>query len=334
MTTTIPNKLLSMTLAVILGTVWGAPHTFAQGQPAIEVLELRFEQTARFLEGFSAEKDKLGQKIEKNDEEIQQLKSNDQLSYLERQKLEALLKASQDVSKKVAALDRKIRESQQRHTQTGQQLIKLYESEIDKAVAALEKGGQNAQNRQAFLNRIDRLRHKRTSVQQAAGLQKVDELQINQLDISPDDTPRQVRQKGDLLKDQEEKYRTRARALQARAAELQKELDLRTRVSEMVEDLALFDQQEEALTNLASQSGESAVTAGLDVVESSDRAALAGETILVGQKDFDFITLSGDVIEDLIENLAHQEQEAEARADSLSLRAAQFYHAAEELKKQ
>lgn len=334
MTTTMRNKLLAMTLAVVLGTVGGASHTFSQGQPTLEVLELRFEQTARFLDGLAVEKDNLGQKIGKNDEEIQKLKSKKKLSYLERQKLEALLKASQDISKKVAALGRKIRESQQRHTQTGQQLIKLYESEIDKAVAALEKGGQNVQNRQTLLNRIDRLRHKRTSVQHAAGLQTVDELQINQLDISPNDTPRQVRQKGDLLKDQEEKYRKRARALQTRAAELQKELDLRTRVSEMVEDLALFDQQEEALTNLPSQSGETAVTTGLDVGDATTRAALAGETILVGQKDFDFITLSGDLIEDLIASLAHQKQEAEARADSLSQRATQFYHAAEELKKQ
>ncbi|MCH8021245.1 hypothetical protein IH785_15460 [candidate division KSB1 bacterium] len=98
-----------------------------------------------------------------------------------------------------------------------------------------------------------------------------------------------------------------ASRLGSQREELTKELNLRNRIDDLVTDLALFDQQEEILGNLITSDGGSRLAAADESNPDTEisQGFRASEThlIFVGQKDFDFSTLSTEQLEEVIENL-------------------------------
>ncbi|MFQ6113307.1 MAG: hypothetical protein ACE5NG_04355, partial [bacterium] len=113
--------------------------------------------------------------------------------------------------------------------------------------------------------------------------------------------------------------------------ELHKELEIRNRMNDLVTDLALFDQQEEALGDVSTVNKE---TMTLDERGNpTTTKEFIEENLLVGQKDFDFSSLATHYLEDAIEQLKKRQQTIEAQADSLADRAQAFYQAAQEMKR-
>jgi len=276
--------------------------------------------------------------LQQNAAQIQELKNKSELNYFQHQKLEGLLKDSQDLSNRMANFDSEIHKMNRRLVKIGNELLTIYDGEIRKSLNNLENKDLSQGYRKTILQNIETLRRKKKNVKNRIGQENTIKIRMSQLRIAPEDTPRKIKQKADLLKDQEDKFRHLANRLSSQREELTKELNVRNRIDDLVTDLALFDQQEEILGNLTTSDGGSR-SAAADASNPSAEitpglSASEANLVFVGQKDFDFSTLSTEQLEEVIESLMAQEKRAEVKADSLGRQAETFYKAVKQPKKQ
>ncbi|MFQ5676256.1 MAG: hypothetical protein ACE5G1_10195 [bacterium] len=305
---------------------------------SMRAVEQQFHEVESKLVALADERNEFKTILEKKAGEIQKLQNKTNLNYFQRQKLEGLLKDSQDLSTKIRSVDAKLTANNKKLKDLGRKLLEIYEFEIRKSLANLETKELAQSHRKTILKNIERLRRKKETVKRQINRKSPPEIRLSPLTIEPDDTPKQIEQKADLLKDQEDKFRALADKLAQQRKDLKKELNLRNRIDDLVADLALFDQQEEILSNLSPQtSGSRNLNIADESQASTDvgEAKVPGETDLffVGQKDFDFSVLSSEQLEEILLSLEKQEQRAKARADSLRKQADTFYGTAKELKK-
>ncbi len=306
-------------------------------QSAIEILEIKFQQEEDALAGLRAQRGETNARLEQQKTEMATLQAEKNLGFLKRTRLENLMQQSLDLSTELDAIEREIRETEKRFAETGKTLLGLYIEALNQTLAKLESGDTSPVLRQQLLEQVTSLRQKKQEMLSRLGLQHPQDLQVGALRISPTDSPTQVRHKADLLKDQEDKYRKLAEELKGQSKNLGRELELRYRIEDLVADLALFDQQEEAIGELDPQSVSAAadeLNSIGEVAGAVDRAARdLASSRFINQKDFDYSRLSGEELEQAIEALERRQQIAESKADSLRNRAQQFYRAAEDLKK-
>ena len=297
-------------------------------------LENEFSQIGSSISQLNNKRQMLSKQVQAYATEIQELKNKDKINYFQRQRLEGLLKDSQDLSKQIETIDSKVQSLNKLYRKTGNQLIRLYDSDINKSLKNLEKKQLSPELRQSLILEIETLRAKKEDVKRKIAPDELKEFRLLRLEIEPEDTPKQIKQKADLLKDQEDKLRSLENQINKQTKELQKEVEIRTRIGEFVTDLALFDQQEEALGDV-NPSTEALVDFGeLPGPESGVDRAFIQENLLVGQKNFDFSSLSSERMEDVIENLKERQNRLHALADSLARQAEAFYNAELEMKKQ
>ncbi len=295
-------------------------------QPTLEVFELKFERLDRYVQTLKQEIKLLHEQIQEKTAQIGELKASGKLDYLQQQSLKRLLQESQDLSNTVTEHDLSLREAKVNWGKSGNALLRLYDEEIARALQQLESTKSSKKRKETVYHKLAGLRNKRQQLKVTLEQQEVQEVKVNELKISPEDSPKKIRQKADLLKDQEEKMRRQSKALHGRSKELQSQLNLRIRMSELVSDLALFDQQEEAVTALSA--ARSVAETGTDFTD----AAVSQDNRLASQKSFDFEVLSTEQIEELILQIKKKQHITAARADSLADRANKFYQAAEKLR--
>lgn len=267
--------------------------------------------------------------------EIRDLKAKENRSYFQQQRLERLLKDSQDVTNRIEKLDSQLQALQKSYVKSGKKLVGLYDSEISRLLKQLENQQLAAARQREVLQEIERLRVRSESLKDRIGESKIAKHKIPRVEIEADDSPKQIEQKADLLKDQEDKLRASASLIEKRANELKKEMELRSRMNDLVTDLSMFDQQEEALGNVNTFDGQDfrGETADLGAVDHSQVGNLIEQSLIFGQKDFDFTTLSPEQLEEVIATLKKQEERLKAQADSVAQQAERFYKAAQDLKK-
>lgn len=302
-------------------------------QPTIEVLELAFEQIENTQRALNDEVQALKGSIQKNDTDVQKIKQNEKLGYLQRQRLESLLKESQTYSIQIVKLNNILEQQKAALQKLGNKLIRNYDLEINKYLKKLDDKSLPPSVQKNHYTALKIFRGKKSAIQEKTGLQKLDRFELNQLTIKPEDSPKKIEQKADLLKDQEDKYRKIGKQFDSRITNLKKELNLRNRIEDLVTDLALFDQQEEAIGDINTASEEALGTALIDGADRGSSPAPGLQNILVGQKDFDFNSLSEGDLEDVINKLEVDKLKAESKADSLANRAKSFYQKAESRKK-
>jgi len=324
---------------IIVFSLWllAGENVFAQGSR--RVLESQFVEIDSASSELKNKKNVLKNRLQQKAAQIQELKDQSELNYFQHQKLERLLKDSQDLSYRMANFDSEIRKMSQGFVKTGNELLTIYDSEIRKSLSNLANKDLSQEYRKTILQNIETLRGKKENVKSRIGHGNAIEIRVSQLRIEPDDTPIRIKQKADLLKDQEDKFRRLANRLNSQKEELTRELNLRNRIDDLVTDLALFDQQEEILGNLSTSEGGSSRLAGADESNPDTEISQGLRTsesnlIFVGQKDFDFSTLSTEQLEEFIESLINREKQAEVKADSLGKQAETFYKAGKKSKKQ
>lgn len=303
---------------------------------SIAVLETEFTRVDSVRIKLEKRRAELSERARSFAKEIEELKRNDDLSFFQRQRLNKLLKDSQQISNGVESIDSEINIAGKRYTQIGEKLLQLYDAEIEAALGSLERSEQISV-RQKAVRTIAALRAKKDDLQAKIDPNKLKDLKISELRIDVDDSPRQIERKADLLKDQEEKLRAQVVRLEKQTTELERELVIRDRMSDFMTDIALFDQQEETLGNLTP--GRTQGVANLNAAdEASGSADLAvrqdAGNLFVGQKDFDFTNFSPGRLEAAIELLKRQQKQFTIHADSLGQQANLFYKTAKEMKKQ
>jgi len=327
------NRISTATVFCIMVCVRPAP---AQ-QPTLEVLETTFEQQETLLTTLQDQKRRLGVRLDEKEKEIRLLKSDNDLGYLRRARLEKLLQESQDVAGKIEGIDEQQRRTQEALAATGRQLIARYQALLNETLAKLERKKHDTALRKTLTLKISQLRRKKEATLAKMGLRNPQDVIVGKVEIAPTDTPRQIREKGDLLKDQEEKLRALSKQLDKQSHEMQQELQLRNRIDDLVTDLSLFDQQEESISELQPDrvSSASEGSSDLGMVDGPAGSAFAVlDGLLVSQKDFDYTALSTDDLDQAIQQVLRRQKFAQSKADSLAERAKHFYQAAEDIYKQ
>lgn len=298
-------------------------------------LENEFSKIGSSISQLSSQRQKLSELVQAYATEIQELKNKDKINYFQRQRLEGLLKDSHDLSKQIETIDSEVQSLNKLYRKTGNQLIRLYDSDINKTLKDLEKKELSPELRQNLIVKIEALRAEKEDVKRKIAPDDLREFRLLRLKIEPEDTPKQIRQKADLLKDQEDKILSLTNQINRQTNELQKELEIRTRIGEFMTDLALFDQQEEALGDVnVSEEALNVVRENQPATDFTMDPKFIQENLLVGQRNFDFSSLSSEQLEDVIDNLKESQSRLHALADSLAQQADAFYKAEQEMKKQ
>ena len=308
-------------------------HLLAQ---EIASQEKELARSDSLIQKLSNQRNTLTSDVASYAKEIQDLKAQSGRSYFQQQRLERLLKDSQDVTNQIKKMDSQLYSLQNAYVKTANRLVYLYDAEISKLLKQLENQKLESARQRDFLQEIERLRLRSESVKNKVGTSKIGQHKITRIQIEADDSPKQIEQKADLLKDQEDKLRAAATRIETQANDLKKEMELQNRMNDLVTDLAVFDQQEEALGNVNTFdvqdfTGESGPTGQLGAGETR---SLIEQNLFVGQKDFDFSNLSPEQLEDVLANLKKQEGRLKAQADSLGRQAETFYKTAQDIKKQ
>ena len=324
---------LRLALAVLAVSL--AAPSVSWAQPRVQKLESVFVRLEAQLDSLQQQKEQKTQRVQLYSEEIRALEAKGGLNYFQRQKLEERLKKSQALSREIEQIEQRMRELRVQQDQVAEQLLQAYDAEIAAAVQRLEKEARSATEREALASRIAGWRERQAALRVKFSRPPT-VTRLPRLSIDPDDTPKQIEQKADLLKDQEDKLRRVVLQLQQQRQELRSELELRTRINEMASDLALWDQQEEAVTPLGGVRalGEGETLSGtplVDLTGGTEGQAVLGDNLVVG-KDFDVTTLSLEQLEAVLATLERQRQEITAKADSLGRLAEQFYQIARQKK--
>lgn len=331
-----PKLILLLSLAL-------CANLFAQSTPArtdsLEGVLTGLQYQTKYL---AVERGKLDSELSAKSSAIEKLQANSNRNYFEHQRLQELLKSSQELARKIQLIDEQSDVLERDDRLTVDKLIAAYESEIQAGMARLKQKTLDGKEKEAQLRRINKMRN-RMNVLHATSNQ-LEVLNLKPVELTPRDTPKRIEQKADLVKDQEEKVRRFAKEIKTEKEKLNKELNLRTRISDLVTDLSLFDQQDEILTNLPDRgqsiTGEESgfrnradeiLAPGADVQESGagyEKDAVDG--LFISQKNFDFSKLSEAELEEAIEMMQKQYLRVSSKADSLSQIAEKYYKTAKE----
>ena len=189
-------------------------------QDSMRALESQFVKIDSAVSVLKNKMNILYEPLQQNTAQIQELKNKSELNYFQHQKLEGLLKDSQDLSNRMANFDSEIDKMNRRLVKIGNGLLTIYDSEIRKSLNNLENKDLSHGYRKAILQNIETLRRKKKNVKNRIGQENTINIRMSQLRIAPEDTPRQIKQKVDLLKDQEDKFRHLASRLSIPREEL------------------------------------------------------------------------------------------------------------------
>ncbi len=174
---------------------------------------------------------------------INGLKQQPEIGYFERARLESLLKKSQKLSQTIEQNATKRKQLRDERHQLGTELIGIYSFRIDSLLSLLPS--QNGSSGEQLLRRIQSLRQKRSLLEKENIPAVADIAAAERLRVEESDTPEEIEAKRTYYLDQSEKLKKRAALLQEKMSRVQKETKLRRRMSDLVEDVRLFDQSDE-----------------------------------------------------------------------------------------
>lgn len=277
------------------------------------------------LENLNLEKSKILQLGDSLAVPIQQLKSKQDLNIFQRRRLEQLLKSSQELDQNINNVHQKMEQLDREHQSVLRRLLGWYDEQIDNMMnAAKAKKLSPAEQQQLSAWNLERSQY----------LKKIrhNEIQLQlsrPIEIEESDSYQTIKQKADLLRDQEDKARKQISLVDKRVNELQSELKLRSRLNELIADTYLMGQPtEKSLPQNQPKGGnENVVFSGAD----NSRAPASASFDVV-----DNLLLKADVsgisnldLESQIRNLQQMKVSLNQSADSLRIVADQFYQAAE-----
>ena len=279
------------------------------------------------------EKSKLVQQGDSLATLIQDLKKKPSLNIFQRQKLEDLLKSSQQLELQIFEIDQKIYALDREHQLVLKQLIEYYDGEIEQIVTLQKKkrlptAQQKAQYQRLTALKTDRDQYLRKIKSNLINVQLKEQIRINETD-----SYQVIKQKADLLKDQEDKIRKQMKAVESKVADLENEQKLRNRMNELISDTYLLDRPEgtalqAAQSNITRESDQTFNTiknSELENMSLSDVSNFLITTEVDGISHFD--------LDYYIQDLKHVKGMLNRSADSLAVAADKFYKSAEQKRK-
>lgn len=284
-------------------------------------------------------------------EEITSLKGNTEMNFLQRRRLEGQLQSSQELAARIETLDLSILRNQKRIAENSRSLIGFYNQSIDQTLNYLLKNKKlkPSEKTKSYL-RIVALKQKRDQLLSKYGNLAPELRNPLTIQIDENDTPRQISQKADWLKDQEDKLRKEAEVITRQIRNYEDEIDIREKMNDLEQEISLFNHRDENLTHV-SLVQEPAAKDVLYFDDDGDRNGLddtyensvppmdvqpsKNSPIIISQQlSGDKNTLTEVNIDTLIQSLKNQQNQLVNQADSLQKKAAEFYKRAKQLKQQ
>lgn len=277
------------------------------------------------LENLNLEKSKLLQLGDSLAVPIQQLKSKQDLNIFQRLRMEQLLKSSQELDQKIVVINQNLDKLDREHQSVLRELVAWYNDQIERKMNAA---------RTRKLSPVEQQQLSAWNLERSQYLKKIrhNEIQLQlsrPIEIEESDSYQTIKQKADLLRDQEDKARHQMSLIDKRVQELQSELKLRSRMNELIADTYLMGQPTEKSLpqNQPRGANENVVFSGADNSRAPASASLDAVDNLLLKADVSGI--SNLDLESQIRNLQQMKVRLNQSADSLRVVADQFYQAAE-----
>jgi len=142
------DKMKLVTMIIFALLLIAETNMFAQD--SIRALESQFVKIDSAVSVLKSKMNILYDPLQQNAAQIQELKNKSALNYFQHQKLEGLLKDSQDLSNRMANYDSEIDKMNQSLVKTGNELLTIYDSEIRKSLNNLENKDLSQEYRKAI----------------------------------------------------------------------------------------------------------------------------------------------------------------------------------------
>lgn len=273
---------------------------------------------------------------------IAKIREKEPLHFVEKRKLDRLLKASQQLAAKQekalqqqSRLSRKLREIKM-------QLQSLYAARLDSLVKLVESHPAGDKRRKKEWSDEIRVLQQKSALLRPSS--QIVSAGVNDAtpQINEKDTPREIENKASFFRDREDKYRTKAQQIEKKIKQVKDEAKLRQRMAEMVDDVRLFDSRDETIRPSESAASISTTTRqGFDETaklwNNADYMSGIGNTLALKQADqllnLDFNSMPVYNIQDYLDNLDKEKEKLLQTADSLSAVADTYEQKAEQLRK-
>jgi hypothetical protein len=268
--------------------------------------------------------------------EIQLLKSREPLNFFERRRLESALRDAQALGSR---REDTLRNQATLRSETARLAVLLdeyYGVQIDSLLREADRA--TALQRQEITLQAERLRSRRAAIQFPLTTTTSGVPPAGAITIKSTDLPEEIDAKAVLLRVREEQFRRQVRILERRTGQVRQENALRKKMTDLMTDVALFEQRDET-AQIASRNMTSDRTTGAESVDKGrldfgdnspaapDMASPADHLLHV-----DIRTLSAEDTDQLLRELEGQRRILLQRADSLANQAEKFEGEADSLR--
>ena len=268
------------------------------------------------------------------------LKEGENLSYGKRRELDDLLKDAHTIA---MLQEQTVVYHQGLVKEFGtyqQQADVFFTNSIDSLHALLAGSKISDSQRKKWVEQINMLMEKRTQINALMSVKQTSN-SFGEPVVGPDDLPDEIDAKAEFFRDREDKYREKAKDLAKKFKDVQEEMELRQRMSDMVEDVRMFDQRDEAFAGRETKSagiwfgGEKSNYLDNQWERNSDMYGISN-TPLIREADkllnFDFNSLPVYDAEEYLAKLSKEQNKLNTAADSMANIANQYEKQAEELR--
>jgi chromosome segregation ATPase len=223
-----------ITLSLVCISAISAEDNISILKDQISALEKQKAQLETERQAFVNQGDELSNKIEE-----QKAQSNSGLGFIGKHRLSQNLRKSQALSQNIQTLDTKIYELEARIKEKKILLNKEYESQIKTLVQKLNTVS-NAEERKSVLAKIKEYQSAR-DIMNKEGQQKQGRIDIASIEIKDYDSPKEIKEKADLINDVANKTNTKISMLNTRISKLKGELKTRKKMDEFIDDMSFSD---------------------------------------------------------------------------------------------
>jgi hypothetical protein len=174
---------------------------------------------------------------------IEELKrqSGSGLGIIGRFKLSQNLRKAQNLSDKIQNLDKKLYDLDNQIKEKNILLGKECESQVNYLIQKLNKT-ESVEEKKALLEKIKEYQSVGNQIKKSEQ-QKLEPLDITKIEIKEHDSPKEIREKADLINDIANKANTRISFLDSRISKLKDELKTRKKLDEFAEEISFFGER-------------------------------------------------------------------------------------------
>ncbi len=232
-------------MAVCALVLWTAGFVVHAQTADLASLESEFQTLQTKLDSLQWERVRLSGEADIVARRIAVLRDRDPLSNSDHRQLEKALRESQRLTNQVSSLDHQILQISDERNAIAQRLIVFAQVEITRLLAAADL--DTTSKRQDLLVSVDALLDQKQQWESIGSDSRVRVGNGLVIEARQEDTPRQLQLKSDLLSDRIETIRQEIRQAAQRVKALREEHKIRQQMTELAEDLDLFNEDEEIL---------------------------------------------------------------------------------------